>query len=139
MPPTPCLSLALCGNIPQNMQFSPHFLPLKTPGTSSCRLLPLLMVIQARSGFPGHWFIVQETKTTKDPAWGCWGNMLREHSHQGLRVLRMTIHFSKTTLTYLRKNRSSNHQQGHPQEGCRGSIFHHKTRFEMYLKIVSSC
>lgn len=54
----------------------------------------------------------------------------RQHSHQGLYVLRI-IYFSKTTLTYLRKNRSSNYQPGHPQEGFRGSIFHHKTCFEM--------
>lgn len=63
-------SLLHCvGTLPKT-QFSPHFLPLKTPGTSSCRLLPLLM--QARPGSPGHQLIVQETKTTKHPAWSCW-------------------------------------------------------------------
>lgn len=47
-----------------------------------------------------------------------------------------SIYFSKNSLTYLRKNRSKNYQQGLPQEGCKGSIFHHKTHFEMYLKFV---
>lgn len=135
LPPTPCLSFALCGNFPQNTVFSPNFLPLKTPGISFCH--------PSRWHRPGHTSqgssllsMKPKQSHTQHRAAGC---TLRNNLTPRTRAFtywRWQIpYFSKNSLTYLRKNRSSNYQQGLCPEGYRRT-FHNEVCAEMCWKFV---